>query len=161
MKRFFNSKLFFVLFPVILFLVFLLIVNLSSSQPESVPVAPIGLSEQKTFEEEFSETKTIVENDHPVQDPNYSSSLSKLPELSISFSAGEYADIAEKIETKSKQMDQNIADSISAGEDAMSQTEFPAEDELEIPELESLPEFQLPELKMDTCMPSLPEFITK
>ena len=156
MKRLFTSKLFFVLFPVILFLIFLLVVLITGLSPEAEPVAPIGLVEQQNFEREFSEVKDAVESDHSAQETDNPSSLESLPDISISFSESDYSENAGLINNRTESMEERIESSILSGEEALSKFEFPTEKELEIVKPEPITEFSIPEINIDTSMPSLP-----
>ena len=156
MKRFFTSKLFFVLFPVILFLIFLLVVLITELSPEAEPVAPIGLVEQQIFEREFSEVKDAVESDHSAKETDNPSSLESLPDISISFSESDYSENAGLINNRTESMEERIESSILSGEEALSKFEFPTEEELEIVKPEPITEFSIPKINIDTSMPSLP-----
>ena len=156
MKRIFTNKLFFILFPVILFLIFLFVVLITELSPEAEPVAPIGLVEQQTFEQEFSEVKDAIESDHSAKETDNPSSLESLPDISISFSQSDYSENASMIHDQTMSMEEEIESSIRSGEEALSQFEFPSEEELEIEKPEPITEFSIPDVHMDTSIPSLP-----
>ena len=156
MKRIFTNKFLFVLFPVILFLIFLLVFLITELAPEAEPVAPIGLVEQQTFEQEFSEVKDAVESTRSALETDSPNSLESLPDISISFSQSDYSENANMIHDQTMSMEEEIESSIRSGEEALSQFEFPSEEELEIEKPEPITEFSIPEVHMDTNIPSLP-----